>query len=113
MPKGGAAGHADIRDRGKAGDAGRADKASGSVVRSHGRLAVTYGDGYPAMSEHSSDASAAKSRRNRTAAKAADRKSVRTDGRTKATLLLPDSVDFRLTTIAASLKSTAARWRRN
>ena len=29
----------------------------------------------------------------------------RTDGRTKATLLLSDSVDFRLTTIAASLKS--------
>ena len=38
-------------------------------------------------------------------AKPAERKSARTDGRTKATLLLPDSVDFRLTTIAASLKS--------
>lgn len=32
-------------------------------------------------------------------------KAARTDGRTKATLLLPESVDFRLTTIAASLKS--------
>jgi hypothetical protein len=57
------------------------------------------------MSDNEAEASAAKPRRNRTAVKAADRKSVRTDGRTKATLLLPDSVDFRLTTIAASLKS--------
>jgi predicted transcriptional regulator len=40
----------------------------------------------------------------RTAVKTADRKTARTDGRTKATLLLPDSVDFRLTTIAKSLK---------
>jgi hypothetical protein len=36
--------------------------------------------------------------------KTPDRKHARTDGRTKATLLLPDSVDFRLTTIAKSLK---------
>jgi hypothetical protein len=57
------------------------------------------------MSAQSSDASAAKLRRTRTAAKPADRKSVRTDGRTKVTLLLPDAVDFRLTTIAASQKS--------
>lgn len=56
------------------------------------------------MSDHSPDASAVKSRRTRMVAKAPDRKSARTDGRTKATLLLPDSVDFRLTTIAASLK---------
>jgi hypothetical protein len=41
----------------------------------------------------------------RTTAKTVERKCGRTDGRTKATLLLPDSVDFRLTTIAASLKS--------
>lgn len=40
----------------------------------------------------------------RAAAKPADRKSGRADGRTKATLLLPDSVDFRLTTIAKSQK---------
>ncbi|AGA31699.1 hypothetical protein [Singulisphaera acidiphila] len=40
----------------------------------------------------------------RAAAKPADRKPGRTDGRTKATLLLPDSVDFRLTTLAKSLK---------
>jgi hypothetical protein len=56
------------------------------------------------MSDHPTDASAAKSRRIRTAAKTADRKSARSDGRTKATLLLPDSVDFRLTTIAKSQK---------
>lgn len=57
------------------------------------------------MSANPLDASVAKPRRARTAAKATDRKAARTDGRTKATLLLPDSVDFRLTTIAASLKS--------
>jgi predicted DNA-binding ribbon-helix-helix protein len=48
--------------------------------------------------------SAAKPRRTRTAAKPSDRKSARMDGRTKATLLLPESVDFRLTTIAKSQK---------
>lgn len=47
----------------------------------------------------------AKAKRSRTVVKTAERKSVRTDGRTKATLLLPDSVDFRLTSIAASLKT--------
>src|SRR5271155_2556086 len=57
------------------------------------------------MSDTLPDPSLAKGRRNRTVGKAADRKTARTDGRTKATLLLPDSVDFRLTTIAASLKS--------
>ena len=46
-----------------------------------------------------------KPRRSRTATKPSDRKSVRSDGRTKATLLLSDSVDFRLTTIAKSLKT--------
>jgi predicted transcriptional regulator len=60
---------------------------------------------FRAMSDNQAEASSAKPRRNRTALKAADRKSVRADGRTKATLLLPDSVDFRLTTIAASMKS--------
>lgn len=57
------------------------------------------------MSANHPDSSSAKPRRARTAPKPPDRKSVRADGRTKATLLLPDSVDFRLTTIAASLKS--------
>lgn len=57
------------------------------------------------MSAHPPESANGKSRRVRTAVKTADRKATRTDGRTKATLLLPDSVDFRLTTIAASLKS--------
>src|SRR4051812_48251913 len=57
------------------------------------------------MPDHLADTSAAKPRRSRAGGKTPDRKSVRSDGRTKATLLLPDSVDFRLTTIAASLKS--------
>jgi hypothetical protein len=56
------------------------------------------------MSANESESSTAKPRRNRTAAKAVVRKSGRADGRTKATLLLPDSVDFRLTTIAKSQK---------
>src|SRR3954453_19545087 len=60
---------------------------------------------FPAMPDHAPDASSAKPRRSRAAVKPTDRKSARADGRTKATLLLPDSVDFRLTTIAASLKS--------
>jgi hypothetical protein len=58
-----------------------------------------------AMSDNVPDPSMAKGRRTRTAIKTPDRKTARTDGRTKATLLLPDSVDFRLTTIAASQKS--------
>ena len=57
------------------------------------------------MLDSSADASIAKGKRGRTVAKPAERKAARTDGRTKATLLLPDSVDFRLTTIAASQKS--------
>jgi hypothetical protein len=57
------------------------------------------------MSDNLPDLSLAKGRRGRKDAKASDRKTARTDGRTKATLLLPDSVDFRLTTIAASQKS--------
>jgi hypothetical protein len=57
------------------------------------------------MSDNPPDASPARPRRSRAAAKPTDRKSARADGRTKATLLLPDSVDFRLTTIAASQKS--------
>lgn len=55
-------------------------------------------DGHP-------ETTVSKPRRSRSSVKASDRKSVRLDGRTKATLLLPDSVDFRLTTIAASLKT--------
>jgi hypothetical protein len=61
------------------------------------------------MPDPQPDSSAAKSRRNRTAAKAAERKAARSDGRIKATLLLPESVDFRLTTIAASLKSDRSK----
>ena len=57
------------------------------------------------MPETPPDAAAVKLRRSRAAAKPADRKSARVDGRSKATLLLSDSVDFRLTAIAASLKS--------
>src|SRR5207237_599993 len=60
---------------------------------------------FPAMSDPLPDVAPAKPRRSRSSVKPVDRKSARTDGRTKATLLLPDSVDFRLTTIAASLKS--------
>ncbi len=56
------------------------------------------------MSDTLPDASVAKARRSRTSAKPAERKAGRTDGRTKATLLLPESVDFRLTTIAKSQK---------
>ena len=57
------------------------------------------------MSEPGADSSNPKSRKPRNSVKNVERKAGRTDGRTKATLLLPDSVDFRLTTIAASLKS--------
>jgi hypothetical protein len=57
------------------------------------------------MSANPPDPAAPKTRRGRTAAKATDRKTARADGKVKATLLLTDSVDFRLTTIAASLKS--------
>src|SRR5450631_3614593 len=57
------------------------------------------------MPEIPADPAASKPRRSRGAVKTAERKSARSDGRTKATLLLSDSVDFRLTTIAASLKS--------
>jgi hypothetical protein len=57
------------------------------------------------MSDNAADASLAKVKRSRIASKPVERKTARMDGRTKATLLLPDSVDFRLTTIAASLKS--------
>lgn len=56
------------------------------------------------MSEFPAESSSAK-RRTRTATKAADHKKGRTDGRVAATLLLPDSVDFRLTTIARSQKT--------
>ena len=57
------------------------------------------------MTDGQPETTVAKPRRSRSSAKASDRKSARADGRTKATLLLPDSVDFRLTTIAASLKT--------
>jgi hypothetical protein len=61
--------------------------------------------GHKPMTDHAADASMGKGRRSRMASKPVERKAARTDGRTKATLLLSDSVDFRLTTIAASLKS--------
>ncbi len=54
------------------------------------------------MSDNLPESSSAKSRRPRTVAKPVERKAGRVDGRTKATLLLPESVDFRLTTIAKS-----------
>ena len=57
------------------------------------------------MSDQVPEPSSGKSRKPRNTGKAVERKAGRTDGRTKATLLLTDSVDFRLTTIAASLKS--------
>ena len=56
------------------------------------------------MADNPTDLAATKTRRNRTAAKANDQKKVRTDGRIAATLLLPESVDFRLSTIAKSQK---------
>jgi hypothetical protein len=55
------------------------------------------------MSDHQADATSGK-RRIRTAAKPADHKRVRADGRCAATLLLPESVDFRLTSIAKNQK---------
>jgi hypothetical protein len=57
------------------------------------------------MAEVTPESTAAKSRRIRTPAKTVEQKKVRADGRIAATLLLPDSVDFRLSTIAKSLKS--------
>ena len=57
------------------------------------------------MAEATPDSTTPKPRRNRTPAKAVDQKKIRADGRIAATLLLSDSVDFRLTTIAKSLKS--------
>jgi predicted transcriptional regulator len=56
------------------------------------------------MSDSSADNMAAK-RRTRTSAKPIESKKGRADGRVAATLLLPDSVDFRLTTIAKSQKT--------
>lgn len=56
------------------------------------------------MSDHQADAISAK-RRIRTTTKSQDQKKGRVDGRIAATLLLPDSVDFRLTTIAKSQKT--------
>jgi hypothetical protein len=56
------------------------------------------------MTDHLPDAPASKPRRGRAAAKPNDQKKVRADGRIAATLLLSESVDFRLTTIAKSLK---------
>lgn len=55
------------------------------------------------MSDYPADSISAK-RRVRTSAKPNDHKKGRADGRVAATLLLPDSVDFRLTTIARSQK---------
>jgi hypothetical protein len=57
------------------------------------------------MAKVTPESTAAKSRRIRTPTKTVEQKKVRADGRIAATLLLPDSVDFRLSTIAKSLKS--------
>jgi len=56
------------------------------------------------MSDHPNDPISAK-RRIRMPVKPAEQKKGRADGRIAATLLLPDSVDFRLTTIAKSQKT--------
>ena len=55
------------------------------------------------MSEQPADGISTK-RRTRISAKPAEPKKGRTDGRVAVTLLLPDAVDFRLTTIAKSQK---------
>ncbi len=57
------------------------------------------------MADSTPESIAAKSRRIRIPAKMVDQKKIRRDGRIAATLLLPESVDFRLSTIAKSLKS--------
>lgn len=56
------------------------------------------------MADHLPEAPAAKVRRGRAVAKPTDQKKGRADGRIAATLLLSESVDFRLTTIAKSQK---------
>lgn len=56
------------------------------------------------MAEQGTDQAAPKTRRNRASAKADSQKKGRADGRIAATLVLTESVDFRLTTIAKSLK---------
>lgn len=56
------------------------------------------------MSDIMRDANGAKPKRVRPAVKTPERKTGRMDGRVKATLLLPESVDFRLTTIAKHQK---------
>jgi hypothetical protein len=68
-------------------------------------IAKALTEGFSTMAENLPDHPATKARRNRTTAKPGDQKKVRTDGRIAATLLLPDSVDFRLSTIAKSQKT--------
>jgi hypothetical protein len=56
------------------------------------------------MADSAVDQTVAKTRRSRTAAKTDIPKKGRVDGRIAATLVLTESVDFRLSTIAKSLK---------
>lgn len=56
------------------------------------------------MADQLADQAAPKTRRNRTTAKTDAPKKGRADGRVAATLVLTESVDFRLSTIAKSLK---------
>jgi hypothetical protein len=56
------------------------------------------------MAEQGTDQATSKTRRNRASAKTDTQKKGRADGRIAATLVLTESVDFRLTTIAKSLK---------
>jgi hypothetical protein len=56
------------------------------------------------MTDSLTDHAAPKTRRNRASAKTDVPKKGRADGRISATLVLTESVDFRLTTIAKSLK---------
>lgn len=56
------------------------------------------------MADQHTDQATAKTRRNRVSTKTDIQKKGRADGRIAATLVLTESVDFRLSTIAKSLK---------
>jgi hypothetical protein len=56
------------------------------------------------MADQLTDQAGPKTRRNRSSAKTDGQKKGRADGRIAATLVLTESVDFRLSTIAKSLK---------
>lgn len=88
--------------RGKAGGASVPIKEGIGGDRLEAMAFASFGRGPLTMNDSLPDASAAKVRRSRSVAKPADRKAGRADGRTKATLLLPESLDFRLTAVAKS-----------